>query len=174
MHPCDQMEAIRPGLQKELWGRGACCAAFWRRSNPPRRFHRKALLTLVRAWSSPQRRRIRRAILVFLHFFDGLLRRTIHSKPCARPSCPEQTAHPSDQRQRCAHEISGIYRSNFLRWPPRRLSSTFAKRGSPEPRWVMCGSLPRISSAKVDLSNPVDNGFPRRCAAHVFPAGRAG
>jgi hypothetical protein len=26
--PCDQMEAIRPGLQKALWGRRVCCAAF--------------------------------------------------------------------------------------------------------------------------------------------------
>jgi len=114
-NPCDQMEAIRPGLRKELWGGAACCAAFGGGVDSPRRFHRKAFLT-IRAWAvaGVTAHRAGDSCLPSLfrpapqagHPFEAVV--LIHRAENKRRA-------PSDQGQHGAHKIGGIDRSSLLR-----------------------------------------------------------
>jgi hypothetical protein len=78
--------------------------------------------------SSPERGRVGRAILVFLHFFDGLFRwnhpfqavMLIHSAEDKRRT-------PGDQGQKCTHEIRGIDGGGFLRLASINVFQHFGK-----------------------------------------------
>src|SRR6266403_1807048 len=133
--------------QRAMGTAGYALSRSGRRSDPPRRFYRKTFLTTLssqlRLGSSPERGRIGRTIFVFLHLFDGLLWRD-------HPLEAAVFVHGA-KNKRCVPAIKGSTAriksaestgEAFCAWPPRMLSSTFAKRCSLEPRCVIFGSLP--------------------------------
>src|SRR5712692_574491 len=80
-------------------------------------------------------------------FSTGSSGGTSQSQPRCSPNVPRTNgASPAINGKTARRKSAESPGRAFWAWPPRMFSSTLAKRGSPEPRREIRGSLPRIKS----------------------------